>query len=222
MYNNVLKSLIIFILFKIVENNNIYINDLQNNVLHKTNENVQYITNKLFSSLGLKIIYQNSEDTQNTLKIFYKLKNIFDINLQIYEMITDICDEMKSKLKNSDLKLTEIINNIIHVGDNLLLSVTSLENVNTVVDGVDGILKSTLAEVKNITQRRKFEQNFDFDKTSIETNETVEIKNPNNYSDSTEFLVFLNEFLQNINNLTPNDFVDRISNLARNKRNFGN
>lgn len=219
MYNNVLKSLIIFILFKIVENNNIYINDLQNNVLHKTNENVQYIKNKLFSSLGLISIYQNSEHTQNTLKIFYKLKNIFDINLQIYEMITDICDEMKSKLKNSDLKLTEIINNIIHVGDNLLLSVTSLENVNTVVDD---ILKSTLAEVKNITQHRKFEQKFDFDKTSIENNETAEIKNPNNYSDSTEFLVFLNEFLQNINNLTPNDFVDQISNLSHNKQNFGN
>lgn len=219
MYNNVLKSLIIFILFKIVENNNIYINDLQNNVLHKTNENVQYIKNKLFSSLGLISIYQNSEHTQNTLKMFYKLKNIFDINLQIYEMITDICDEMKSKLKNSDLKLTEIINNIIHVGDNLLLSVTSLENVNTVVDD---ILKSTLAEVKNITQHTKFEQKFDFDKTSIENNETVEIKNPNNYSDSTEFLVFLNEFLQNINNLTPNDFVDQISNLSHNKQNFGN
>lgn len=203
-----------------VENNNIYINDLQNNVLHKTNENVQYITNKLFSSLGLKSIYQNSEHTQNTLKIFYKLKNVFDINLQIYEMITDICDEMKSKLKNSDLKLTEIINNIIiHVGDNLLLSVTSLENVNTVVDD---ILKSTLAEVKNITQHRKFEQKFDLGKTSIENNETVEIKNPKNHSDSTEFLAFLNEFLQNVNNLTPNDFVDQISNLAHNKRNFGN
>lgn len=217
MYNNVLKSLIIFVFFKSVENNNIYRKNLHNNVLHNTNENVQYITNKLFSSLGLKSIYQNSEHTQNTLKIFYKLKNIFNINLQIYEMITDICDETKTKFKNSDSKLNKIIKNIIHVDENLLLSITSLENVNTVVDD---ILKSTLAEVKNITLYRMFEQKFDFGKTSLENNETV--KNRKNYSDSRGFLAFLNEFLQNINSLTPNDFVDQISNLAHNQRDFDN
>lgn len=178
-----LQILYVF-LYGITEQNCAKMKNVRNNIVHKSNDEIEFITNKLFHLFGIKN-FQNSNDNQYLLKVYYKLRNIHETNMEIYEMTQLLFDE-NEEVANSALNVIDIINNI---DDN------EIENIN-----YNLVIDNTLVNITKLSSHLMSKSEPLEDKFTKDT-----IKNDESIGSPT----FLDEFVKKIDNLTLEDFIDK-------------
>lgn len=195
------------VVITLININSMFTSSVRGNTFYDFNEEIESITNELFTSLGLTSNFHLFENIQHLLEAHFKLRNISETNIEIYNIMKQVRDPYRKDI-DEFLKIDQVLNELSYNGSYLTKETTFEKiQIDNIFENISSLVFSHNFGNKNFT----FHIN-ETKKDNIDSNESI--NESQEVMHSTEHnMDFIEDFLKKIDKLTINDFLDKESDV---------